>query len=56
MLIRFVEIMDRTRGVILFVLPDFRNQLIPTDPDDSMFADYDITAGADFVIRPFAKS
>ena len=49
-LMQFIEIADRTRGVIHRVSPSFRFRLITGDAEDDKFADCAIAAQADFII------
>jgi putative PIN family toxin of toxin-antitoxin system len=49
-LIRFIEFVGQTRGVIRHVSPSFRFHLITSDADDDKFADCAIAAGADLII------
>ena len=49
-LMRFIESLDQTRGVIHRVSPSFRFHLIIGDADDNKFADCAIAAGADCII------
>ncbi len=49
-LMRFVELLDQTRGNILRLAPTFRFQLIGLDPDDDKFADCAVVANADYII------
>lgn len=49
-LIRFIALLEQTRGNVLHVSPTFRFQIIAADPDDNKFTDCAITAGADYVI------
>ena len=49
-LMRFIEIVDQTRGVIRRVSPSFRFHLITADADDNKFTDCAIATEADFII------
>ncbi|MCB1076436.1 MAG: putative toxin-antitoxin system toxin component, PIN family [Verrucomicrobiae bacterium] len=49
-LLRFIELLEVTRGNIRRISPAFRFQLIPADPDDEKFADTAIAAEADYII------
>lgn len=49
-LIRFIELLEQTRGNIRHISPTFRFQIIKVDPDDNKFTDCAITAGADYII------
>ncbi len=49
-MLRFIELVDETRGVIRYLSPTFRFHTIPSDADDDKFADCAIASHADFVI------
>jgi uncharacterized protein len=49
-LLRFIDILEQTRGNIRHVSPSFRFQLIMADPDDNKFTDCAITATADHIV------
>jgi uncharacterized protein len=49
-LLRFVELLDQTRGNIRRLSPTFRFKLIGMDPDDDKFADCAVVANADYII------
>ena len=49
-LIRFIELLEQTRGNVMRVSPTFRFQVIALDPDDNKFTDCAITAGADYIV------
>jgi putative PIN family toxin of toxin-antitoxin system len=45
-----LELLSQLHGNIRHVAPQFRFQVISTDPDDNKFCDCAIAAGADFVV------
>jgi predicted nucleic acid-binding protein len=45
-LIRFLDLLEQTRGNVRHLSPTFRFQLITADPDDNKFTDCAITAAA----------
>lgn len=47
---RLMDYVDLTTGALLRVTPQFHFQVISHDPDDNIFSDCAITAGADYVI------
>jgi uncharacterized protein len=49
-LLRFIDLLEQTRGNIRSVSPTFRFQLITADPDDNKFTDCAITAAADYIV------
>ena len=49
-LIRFIDLLDQTRGNVRRVSPTFRFLLITEDPDDNKFSDCAIVAEADHII------
>jgi putative PIN family toxin of toxin-antitoxin system len=49
-LVRFIELLEQTRGNIRQISPTYRFRIITADPDDNKFADCAITANADFII------
>lgn len=49
-LLRFIDLLEQTRGNIRHVSPTFRFQLITADPDDNKFTDCAITAAADYIV------
>jgi len=49
-MLRFIELLDETRGVICFISPTFRFHTIPADADDDKFADCAIVAQADYLL------
>ncbi len=49
-LLRFIDLLEQTRGNVRHVSPTFRFQLITADPDDNKFTDCAITAGADYIV------
>jgi putative PIN family toxin of toxin-antitoxin system len=49
-LLRFIELLEQTRGNIRQVSPTFRFQLITADSDDNKFTDCAITVGADYIV------
>ena len=46
-LLKFIQLVDETRGVIRYLSPDYRFLTIPADADDDKFADCAISAHAD---------
>jgi uncharacterized protein len=49
-LARLMDLAELTSGNLLRVTPSFHFQIIVADPDDNIFTDCAITAGADFLI------
>ena len=49
-LIRFIELLEQTRGNVRHVSPTFRFEVITADPDDNKFTDCAIAAGADYIV------
>jgi len=49
-LARLMDLAELTGGNLLRVTPAFRFNIIITDPDDNLFTDCAVTAGADFLI------
>jgi putative PIN family toxin of toxin-antitoxin system len=49
-LARLMDLAEMTSGNLLRVTPSFRFRIVTADPDDNIFADCAITAGADFLI------
>jgi predicted nucleic acid-binding protein len=49
-LARLMDLAEMTSGNILRVTPSFRFHVVTADPDDDIFADCAITAGADHLI------
>ncbi|HXR08587.1 MAG TPA: putative toxin-antitoxin system toxin component, PIN family [Candidatus Acidoferrum sp.] len=49
-LARLMDLVELTGGNLLRVTPFFRFQIITTDPDDNIFTDCAVTAGADYLI------
>ena len=49
-LVSLMDLADVTSGNLLRVTPSFRFQVITSDPDDNIFTDCDITAGAELLI------
>lgn len=49
-LLRFIDLLDETRGNIVKVSPDFRFNIISTDPDDNKFTDCAVVAMATYVV------
>ena len=47
---RLMDCVELTGGSILRVTPQYHFQVINHDPDDNIFTDCAITAGADFII------
>jgi predicted nucleic acid-binding protein len=45
-----MDLAELTSGNLLRVTPAFHFQVVTDDPDDNIFTDCAITAGADFVI------
>jgi predicted nucleic acid-binding protein len=45
-----MDLLELTSGTFLRVNPHFQFLVIPDDPDDNVFTDCAITAGADFLI------
>ncbi len=50
-LLRFIDLLEVTRGNVLRVSPDFRFNIISADPDDNKFTDCAVVAKANYVIR-----
>jgi putative PIN family toxin of toxin-antitoxin system len=50
LLIRFIDLLEQTRGNVRRISPTFRFRLISADPDDEKFADCAIVAEADYII------
>jgi uncharacterized protein len=49
-LTRLMDLAELTSGNLLRVTPSFHFHIINTDPDDNIFADCAVTAGADYLI------
>lgn len=49
-LARLMDLAELTSGNLLRVTPEFHFQIVSADPDDNIFTDCAITAGADFLI------
>jgi putative PIN family toxin of toxin-antitoxin system len=49
-LARMMDYVEITTGALMRVNPQYRFQVISTDPDDNIFTDCAITAGADFIV------
>jgi predicted nucleic acid-binding protein len=49
-LARLMDFVELTAGNLLRVTPSFCFNIITADPDDNLFADCAVTAGADFLI------
>jgi predicted nucleic acid-binding protein len=49
-LARPMDLVELTGGNLLRVMPSFRFNIITADPDDNIFTDCAVTAGADYVI------
>jgi uncharacterized protein len=49
-LARLMDLTELTSDNILRVTPSFRFQIITADPDDNIFTDCAVTAGADYLI------
>ncbi|SPE52642.1 conserved hypothetical protein [Verrucomicrobia bacterium] len=49
-LARLMDLVELTGGSLLRVMPSFRFNIITADPDDNIFTDCAVTAGADYVI------
>jgi predicted nucleic acid-binding protein len=49
-LARLLDLAELTTGNLIRVTPFFRFQVVTADPDDNIFTDCAITAGADYVI------
>ena len=49
-LARLMDLAELTGGNLLRVTPSFHFNIIATDPDDNIFADCAVTAGADYLI------
>ena len=49
-LARLMDLAELTSGNLLRVTPSFHFQIVTADPDDNIFADCAITAGADYLI------
>ena len=56
-LVRLMDLVELTGGNLLRITPSFRFQIVTSDPDDNIFADCAVTAGAAYLItedQPFA--
>ena len=49
-LARLMDLADLTDSNMLRVIPSFHFNIIRTDPDDNIFTDCAVTAGADYLI------
>jgi len=49
-LARLMDLVELTSGNFLRVTPSFHFQIVTTDPDDNIFTDCAVTAGADYLI------
>ncbi len=49
-MLRFIELLNETHGVICFISPTYRFHTIPADADDDKFADCAIVAQADYIL------
>ncbi len=49
-LARLMDLAEITSGNLLRVTPSFRFRIVTSDPDDDIFSDCAITAGADYLI------
>ena len=49
-LARLMDLAELTAGNLLRVTPSFHFHIVTTDPDDNIFTDCAITAGADYLI------
>ena len=49
-LARLMDLAELTSGNLLRVTPSFHFNIITTDPDDNIFTDCAITAGADYLV------
>lgn len=49
-LARLMDLAELTGGNVIRVTPSFHFQVVSNDPDDNIFADCAITAGADYLI------
>jgi uncharacterized protein len=49
-LARLMDLVEVTSGNLLRVTPSFRFNIITADPDDNIFTDCAVTAGADYLI------
>ena len=49
-LARLMDLVELTGGNLLRVTPAFHFNIIITDPDDNIFTDCAVTAGADFMV------
>ena len=47
---RLMDLVELTGGNLVRVTPSFRFQIITADPDDNIFTDCAVTAGADYLI------
>jgi putative PIN family toxin of toxin-antitoxin system len=47
---RLMDYVELTSGALLRVTPQYHFQVISHDPDDNIFSDCAITAGADFIV------
>ena len=55
---RLMDLAELTSGNLVRVTPSFQFHVVTDDPDDNIFADCAITAGADYLItedRHFAR-
>ena len=49
-LARLMDLAELTSGNLLRVTPSFQFRVVPADPDDNIFTDCAITAGADYLL------
>jgi len=49
-LARLMDLAELTSGNVLRITPSFRFNIIVADPDDDIFTDCAVTAGADYLI------
>lgn len=49
-LARLMDLVELTRGNVIRVTPSFHFQVVTSDPDDNIFTDCAITAGADYLV------
>ena len=49
-LARLMDLAELTSGNLLRVTPSFRFRVVTSDPDDNIFTDCAITAGADYLL------
>jgi predicted nucleic acid-binding protein len=57
-LARLMDLAELTSDNVIRVTPSFHFQVVTSDPDDNIFTDCAITAGADYLItedRHFAR-